>query len=182
MKLYLLRHGQTDWNVQWKLQGVSDTSLNENGINQAREAASRYADLPFDAVYSSPLKRAKVTAEILAEPHGLTVIEDKRIIEMCFGDLEGTTPEETKGDINRYNLFHNPPEYIPTGNGESFEQVRSRCEAFVEDIKQSGYEHVLVVSHGGLCRGIESVIFGRSLKDFWGTGPQGNCEIIEVEL
>ena len=89
MKIYVLRHGETSWNRQRLLQGRSDVELNENGRKLAKETAEGMADIPFDLVFTSPLKRAKETAEIVLNGRDIPIVEDERIIEISFGVNEG---------------------------------------------------------------------------------------------
>lgn len=188
MKLYLLRHGETDWNKEWKLQGFSDIPLNEKGIAQAREAAKRYADLPFDVVISSPLQRALNTARIVAEPHGLSVESDSRLREICLGDLEGKRIVDS--DCNpllkeaRKNFFEHPELYIPTGNGESFEDLDKRCREFLDDLKKRYDDkcRILISGHGALCKGIVRAAKSLPVEDFWKSGLQDNCGLVELDV
>lgn len=188
MKLYLLRHGETDWNKEWRLQGFSDISLNEKGIAQAKEAAQRYADFHFDVIISSPLQRALNTARIIAEPHGLSVQTDNRLREICLGDLEGKTVEETDKETElknaRMNFFDHPELYVPTGDGESFEQLDERCRSFLEDLKKKydAKSCILISGHGALCKGIVRAAKSLPVEDFWKSGLQGNCGLVELEL
>ena len=85
-----MRHGKTDWNLKYKLQGKTDIPLNEEGIKMAREAGERYKDINFDVCYCSPLIRAKETARLLLEGRDIPVIYDDRLMEMGFGEYEGT--------------------------------------------------------------------------------------------
>lgn len=188
MKLFLLRHGETDWNKEWKLQGFTDIPLNEKGIAQAQEAAKRYADLPFDVVISSPLQRALNTARIIAEPHGLSVKTDSRLREICLGDLEGKKVEETDLDpllkTARDNFFNHPELYVPTGDGESLDDLDKRCRDFLEDVKKS-YDsncNILVSGHGALCKGIVRAAKSLPIEDFWKSGLQDNCGLVELDL
>lgn len=89
MKLYLIRHGETDWNKERKLQGKSDIALNAFGRTLARKTAKHLSNLSFDLAITSPLKRAKETAEILLEGREIPLLEDERLAEMGFGCLEG---------------------------------------------------------------------------------------------
>ena len=91
MRLYLLRHGQTDWNAAHKLQGQTDVPLNETGLKQAREEAKRReeAGITFDRVFSSPLSRAKETARIVSGLPEEEIQTDPRIMEMSFGVDDG---------------------------------------------------------------------------------------------
>ena len=83
--LYIMRHGQTDWNLQHKLQGKTDIPLNEAGRTMAENARQKYRDIHFDVCYCSPLKRARETAEILLRGRDVPVITDDRLAEMDFG-------------------------------------------------------------------------------------------------
>ena len=88
-RLYLVRHGETDWNAQARYQGQSDVSLNKVGRRQAVALAQRFADEGISAVYASDLLRARQTALTIAEPHGLHVRDEPLLREMSFGDWEG---------------------------------------------------------------------------------------------
>ena len=87
--LYIMRHGRTDWNVRHKLQGRTDIPLNDEGRMMAAEAGKQYSDIHFDICYSSPLERAKETAEIFLKGRNVPVYTDDRLVEMGFGVYEG---------------------------------------------------------------------------------------------
>ena len=89
MKLYLIRHGETDWNKTRRLQGQVDIPLNDFGRKLARETAPALQTVPFEVVYTSPLLRAKETAELVIGDRKIPMIEDTRIMEMGFGEYEG---------------------------------------------------------------------------------------------
>ena len=89
MKIYFVRHGETEWNKQKRIQGRVDIPLDEFGRMLARKTATGLAEIPFDVCYSSPLSRAKETATIILEGRDIPIIEDDRIIEMAFGEYEG---------------------------------------------------------------------------------------------
>ena len=88
MKIYIARHGQTDWNSQHKAQGRTDIPLNETGIKQAEALRDNIKNIKFTAVYASPLKRAAKTAEV-ATDNKYNIIFDDRLVERSFGDYEG---------------------------------------------------------------------------------------------
>lgn len=182
MKIYLLRHGQTDWNCIWKMQGATDIPLNETGIRQAHEAAERMKDEHYDAIYSSPLVRARVTAEIISEKLGMNFTVDERLKEMCFGVLEGTTPDYSEINPNRKRFFDEPANYVPDPTAESFDDVGRRCESFLDELKKTGYDRVLIVCHGALTKSMLRVIYHKSVSEYWDTPPQPNCTAIEVDL
>ena len=90
MKVYLLRNGETEWNVQHRVQGALDSPLTENGIQQAKNAAKRLAKVEFDAAFASPSPRAYRTAQIIAGPHkGLVIQKENSLREFSFGVYEG---------------------------------------------------------------------------------------------
>ncbi len=181
MKIWILRHGETDWNVQWRMQGQTDIPLNEKGKAQAQEAAERLKNTKFDAVYSSPLVRARETAETIAAPHGLHVITDDRLKEMAFGEFEGTTPEYNKINPNRELFFTAPEKYIPSG-GETIEEAEERSGDFVRSLKTKDYENVLVVTHGALARALIGAVKNLPPEKFWDTGVLSNCGTIELDI
>lgn len=91
MKLLLTRHGQTDWNVAGKVQGTTDIELNEIGKKQAEETGKKLLNYDIDIIISSPLKRAKKTAEIIRENRNIPILLDDGLKERCFGKFEGKT-------------------------------------------------------------------------------------------
>ena len=115
MVIYLVRHGETHWNHLGKIQGQSDISLNEAGIRMAQAAAERLKDVSFDRVFSSPLLRARQTAEILADGRGVAVETDERLKEMSFGCEEGAAVDcicENPQDP-MYRFFRDPEHFCP---------------------------------------------------------------------
>ncbi len=89
MKLYIIRHGETSWNAEGRLQGQTDIPLNENGIRLAKITGEALKEVPFDLAISSPLKRARQTAELVLAGRQVPVLEDARIEELSFGSWEG---------------------------------------------------------------------------------------------
>lgn len=105
LKLYLIRHGETQWNAEGRIQGHTDIELNERGMEQARRLAARMPEEgPFDAIYASPLRRAFRTATLIGEALKLTVISDARLIERSLGQLEGLTMTEVKEKFPQVHL------------------------------------------------------------------------------
>ena len=136
MKIYLIRHGETDWNLEQRLQGATDIPLNENGLELARETAQGLKEVPFDLIYTSPLKRAKQTAEILRGERDIPLIEEPRIREICFGIYEGyccSREHYTIPDPAFMNFFVDPGNYIPPEGGESIEQLCRRTTDFLHE-------------------------------------------------
>ncbi|MCA1899194.1 MAG: alpha-ribazole phosphatase [Chloroflexi bacterium] len=152
MNLFLIRHGQTDWNLEQRFQGQSDVPLNAAGRKQAAALAERLAAETFDAVYSSDLQRAAETANIICKSEWNSDLHpDPRLREVNFGDWEGLTYEEIKAkhpealaaweaDIFKYA----PP------NGETLEGLALRVQAALGELraKHEG-QRIMVVAHGG---------------------------------
>ena len=87
--LYFVRHGETSWNKSKIYQGSTDIPLNSTGLQQAKLVSSYFKDISIDDIFTSPLKRASVTAEIIAKPHCISVKENRNLMEMNFGQWEG---------------------------------------------------------------------------------------------
>jgi 2,3-bisphosphoglycerate-dependent phosphoglycerate mutase len=149
--LYLIRHGETTFNAEGRIQGQSDAPLSELGRRQSRAVAEALADVPIEAVYSSPLRRAWETAQCIAEPHRLAVETDPRLMELDAGVFEGRLRSELSAvypaELARW-LGGDEDFAIP--GGESRRQLAERgCEA-LRAIAAAGHAHAAVVTHGGL--------------------------------
>lgn len=155
MKLYLIRHGQTRWNLEGKIQGKTDIPLNETGMEQARLLGKAMENKPVAAVYTSPLKRARQTAACVARGQGFKEIAVEGLREVDFGLWEGLTWKEIeKRYPEDFALWDkNPAEHTPTG-GEKREDCRARCAAAMERIlresEKEGDKDIAVVAHGGI--------------------------------
>ncbi len=189
MRIYITRHGETDWNKAWKLQGRTDIPLNAHGEEQALRTGEglKNAGITFDRVYSSPLQRACRTAQLISGLPADKIIKDSRIIEFSFGKAEGTTPEEREEipELKDFgNFFEAPQKYKARPDAESFEDVLSRTADFWEkEIKNLPPEisNVLVTTHGGTLQSLLLHVDGRSLEDYWKVRFP-NCSMNLVEL
>ncbi len=173
MKLYVTRHGQTEWNALDRISGVTDISLTEEGIAQAHEMArltKEHGDI--QRIIASPLKRAQMTAQIAAEALGLPVQTDDRLREWDYGSFEGQsrfTPgfSETKAEFGVR---------MPDG-GESVFQIVQRTYNLLDDVKRLyPDENVLLVCHGGICRVIDAYFHDMTVDRFMHFF-MGNCEL-----
>lgn len=175
MKIYLIRHGETDWNQAGLLQGQTDIALNVQGLEQAREAAERLKEVPFEIAFCSPLIRAKRTAETIIGDRKITLTTDERLRELNFGPWEGVDIRTIKDAASQ--PFTNPGSYIPPEGAESFAQLYKRSGEFVDQVLlplEGTYETVLVVAHGGVNRSILNPILNIPVDDFWRM-HMGNC-------
>ena len=147
--LLLVRHGETDWNAEGRLQGHTDRPLNDFGRRQAAALAERLADDDIDAVYASDLARARETAEILGNRLGLPVVTDPDLRERNWGNWEGLTGSE-----------RDRVEYV----GEEREAHGERVIRAVRRIaEQHPGERIVVVTHGGSLRRIQVAAYGMAL-------------------
>ena len=148
--LGLFRHGQTDWNINFLLQGVTDIPMNQTGIEQVKLAAKAIKAEDWDVVLTSPLSRAKQTAEIIASQNGFPeIIVDELLIERSFGEAEGLSHEQWRAKY--LNLDHIP-------GGESRSQLAERSKRLLETISQElAGKRVLAISHGALIRTLISI-------------------------
>jgi len=147
MKLIFCRHGETDWNAEGRMQGHADIPLNQIGINQAYNLKERLKDIKIDFIFSSPLKRALETAEIINESLHIPLIIEPALIERDLGKYEGLTRSEIeKMGINIHLELDNK---IPTV--ESALEIEERIYNLLDKLKRE-YEDktILIVSHGGV--------------------------------
>jgi len=188
MIVYLIRHGQTDYNKKTMLQGGTDIALNDYGRQLAREAAKRMKDVPFDLAITSPLWRAKETAQIILGDRAVPLTEDARIREISFGEYEGLSYNNecfTVPDRSFLNFFEAPQEYKVPPKGESFASILERTGEFWQDIidrEEYREKTILVSTHGCALNAILTNIRKASLKDFWGSGLVKNCEAVKVTV
>lgn len=176
MKLYVTRHGETAWNVENKVCGVTDVALTERGREQARALAERVRERPVDRIISSPMKRARETAQIIAERCGLTVETDPRLREQDYGVYEGVDRRD-EGFLGNKRCFA----YRYPG-GESMMDVACRAYGFIQELKEKyPGENVLLVCHGGVCRVIHTYFRDMTNEEFF-RYSLGNCMLEEYEL
>lgn len=146
----LLRHGQTDWNINFLLQGVTDIPMNETGIEQVKLAAKAIRAHDWDVVLTSPLSRAKQTAEIIASHAGFDeIIEQELLIERSFGEAEGLSHEQWRA---KYADLDEIP------GGESRSQLAARSQQLLDQVVANfAGKRVLAISHGALIRGLIAI-------------------------
>ncbi|MBS3781775.1 MAG: histidine phosphatase family protein [Candidatus Thermoplasmatota archaeon] len=184
-KLFIARHGQTEWNRDSKLQGWKDAPLTERGIEQARALRDRLMDEEFDAVYCSPLGRTLKTAEIVLDGKDLSFIEDERLKEIDMGQWEGIKTDDIKKKFSKqYADFWERPHKFKPIDGESFHELKERVVSFLEDVlERHKGENILIFSHGCASKVMMSYFEERSLKELWKPPKleEGCLNIVEVE-
>lgn len=185
MLLYFIRHGQTDWNKERKMQGQSDIPLNENGRQAAIEAGKKLANTKIDLAFSSPLKRAKETAKLVLAGRNIPIIEDARIEEISFGVCEGMIGrDENKQPVGCFAEFFAHPElYKAPEKGEDAKMLCARTWNFLEDIttrKELQDKSILIATHGAALQSMMLWVKKEPISEFWKSGLKKNCSITKV--
>lgn len=181
-EIYLIRHGETDWNRRRALQGRLNTPLNDTGIAQAREAAAKLAaaGVQFDLVFSSPLQRALTTASIVSGIPISDIIQDDRILEIAFGSWEGREMSSIGAALTPF--FEAPQNYVPPEGGESYDALLRRTREFLQMLQtQHVGKRILVASHGAATAAM--LVYARklSVEDLW-SRPVKNCAVFKLEV
>lgn len=168
-KIFLIRHGETEWNKIGKLQGSSDVDLSPEGISQARLLAEHAPFGSVDAIYSSDLTRAVKTAEILAEKFNLPVIKKRGLRETSFGTWEGRYLSDlAKENPQGFEHFFTRPDKVRPPQGETFLKSQARImNALYAVIADNEGKNIIVVSHGAAIRLIICAALEIPISKMW---------------
>ena len=188
MKLYIVRHGETDWNKLRKVQGSVDIPLNEYGRHLAKGTAKGFEQIHFDLAYTSPLLRAKETAEIILENRETPLYTDERLREINFGIYEGMICDSSNDSEQFWafdKMFTKPEEFVPV-EGESIEELNCRTGEFLEELKtkfQGQNKQILIVSHGATLNALLNHAKGNhEIANFWPGNVFPNCGVAVVRI
>ncbi len=180
MILHLLRHGQSVWNVEERVQGQTHhVPLTADGVRQAEDARDRLADLPLAAVLSSDQVRARQTADVVAAAHGLPVRETELLREQGLGSLEGKHYGELEEEATPEGVHVSE---VRWGGGESMSDVAARLRVLVDELRAefADDDQVLLVSHGDTLRILLAILDGGGHRDVdwvtYITWPNGHIE------
>lgn len=146
---YIVRHGQTNWNILGKTQGHGNSDLTAKGIEQATELAESIVNYPIDYIYSSDLGRAVQTAQILGDKLNIKVKETEALREMGFGEWEGLLIDEIKTNYaNVYTTWRNEPHLAQIPGGETLHLIKDRVDSFIQSLNEKyDDKHILLVTH-----------------------------------
>ena len=186
MIIYLVRHGETDWNRAGRLQGQTDIELNEKGREQAEKLREKLSGAELDAAFSSSLARARQTRQIILDGRNVPAWDEPLLKEMNFGQWEGGMLKEIRADEAHplHDLFERPGRYAAPRTAESFEDLYRRTWEFMnEKLRplETAYGHVLIVAHGGAGRSILNPLADVPVARFW-EKPMGNCALAQIAL
>jgi broad specificity phosphatase PhoE len=152
-RVFIVRHGETDYNAEGRWQGQIDVPLNALGLAQAEKLAAYFANTKLDAIFSSDLSRAYQTALAVANVKNLSIIKEARLREMALGEFEGLTRTELDEKFPQEVASWDASEDFAPPKGESRNQTRARMlEAWQELIAHDKHETILLISHGGAMR------------------------------
>lgn len=182
VRIILVRHGETNWNLEGRYQGQEDTDLSSRGLKQAQLLAQGLQNVHLDVCISSPLKRSFLTCKACADLHGLPVTADTRLTEINHGTWEG----ELAGDIEarypqEFKQWHTQPHLVQMPGGENLEDVRKRARAAFDEYaaKYEG-QTLLVAAHDAVNKAIICDLLGLDMSRFWHI-KQDNCCINVLE-
>ena len=176
MKLFVARHGQTVWNAQNKVCGITDVELTEKGIEQAKKLAETVQNYSIDIILSSPLKRAVETSKIVAAKNNIPMQIEELLIEQDYGIYEGVDRKNESFLANKRNFAYRYPE------GESMMQVAYRIYGLIEKLKKEYKDkNILIISHGGVCRIIRTYFCDMTNDEFFNYTLE-NGKLEEYEL
>ena len=189
MKLYVVRHGETVWNKLHKVQGAADIPLAENGISLAEKTGEALKNVSFDLCITSPLIRARKTAELILEKQSaeVPVRVDARIQELNFGDLEGvvcfTDAHEYLNDQMK-DFFEDPWRFERPVHGENIADILKRTKEFWEELIHDLMlqdKTILIASHGCAVRALLQNVY-KDPQNFWHGCVPPNCSVNVVEV
>lgn len=176
---YFARHGETVWNAERRLCGRTDAPLSEAGRRQAHLLAERLRPISFEALYTSPLQRARETAGIVGTAVGHVPAVDSRLVELSYGAWEGRTTTEVKlADAEAYRAWEADPAVVAPPKGESGEHLIARLKPFLADVVQRHREgNVVVVCHRTVCRLMACHLMGIPLSEYRQRIPMENAAL-----
>ena len=187
MKIYIIRHGETNANKTGLLQGISNHPLNESGIELAKITGEKMKDIHFDICYSSPLDRAMETAHLVLENSNnkqCEIITDDRIKEINMGIYEGKKIRPVGEEIPFIVLLLfkvNPFILYKFKDGERIKDVCKRTQAFLKELSKKDYENVLVSTHGCALRAMLNMFYDNKWNFWQGMVPY-NCAVNIIEV
>ena len=169
--IYIVRHGQTNWNLEGRCQGRIDIDINDKGKSQAEEISKKLSNIKFDKVFSSPLKRAYNTAKIICNNK---IEKDERIIERCNGQLEGKLKNEVENNID-----FNSKEADKFGI-ESISDFKKRIYDFFKEVTRDYKgKNILIVTHAGVSIYAKCFFDGEPNDGNYNDYKLKNCEVLE---
>lgn len=169
MKLYITRHGETDWNVEGRMQGAQNSNLTEQGKKEALNLGSSLKDTKIDYIYTSPLTRAYDTALLIKGERNIPIEIYPNLMEMNFGIWEGMHSDNIEIEYKEeYYKFWNEPHLYTSINGETFNELMGRVKIALDEIINKNKDgNILLVTHSIVIKAIYAIIKEYKLNEFW---------------
>ncbi|WP_210366680.1 histidine phosphatase family protein [Bacillus sp. REN3] len=184
LHLYVVRHGQTEWNVEKRSQGRLDSSLTEKGINDAVLLGEWLDDTEFSQIISSPSLRTMETAKLIKGGRQIPLSTDERLMEIHLGPWQGMTESEIKEKFpEEFDLYWNQPDAYVTKLGETFADVKNRLALFLDDLEKNIPDgNVLIVTHGVVIKTLYLLCRGASIREIWNPPYIDGTSLTIVEI
>ncbi len=176
MRIHLIRHGQTNWNKEKRVQGHSESTLTEQGQQQARDLAITLQQYPISNVFCSSSIRTRQTSELLFEQRPVQTHYHDELREIFLGPWEGKLQSEIRNLFpEQFENFWNAPHRFAQDDAESFEDVQQRGLTILKQILSNPYEEVAIVSHGVIIKAILCHLDNRPIAQLWEPPIMHNC-------
>lgn len=184
LTLYITRHGETEWNIQKRMQGLSDSELTQMGIENARSLGNRLMNVNFTSIYSSPSRRTATTSELIREERVIPIFFDDQLREINMGDWEGKTQTYIKDNYPyEYQAFWEMPHLFKPCGGESFVTFMDRVICvFDKIISENKKGSVLVVTHSVVIKAVLSYFKKLPLEKLWEPPYINDTSLTIVEI
>ncbi|WP_338450779.1 histidine phosphatase family protein [Niallia oryzisoli] len=184
LKLYIVRHGETEWNKVQRIQGRLNSNLTDKGRHYAGLLGEKLKDTEFTGIISSPSERALETAQLIRGTRTTPIKTDERIMEMHLGHWQGLTTKEIKEQYpEEYDSYMNQPDIYLNGDGESFTDMLNRANEFLRELKNSEMTgNLLIVTHGLFIKILYLIFKGIELKDLWTESTVNGTSLSIVKL
>lgn len=169
LKLYVIRHGETEWNTQKRSQGRLDSALTEKGKKDARLLGERLKETDFQRIISSPSKRTMETAKLVAGEQYTSIETDERLMEIHLGAWQGKVEEDIQREYpEQFHAYWNEPASYVSVGGESFHDVKERIHKFLQELeKNTPNGNVLVVTHGVVIKALYLLCRNAPIEEIW---------------
>ncbi|MFD0771427.1 phosphoserine phosphatase 1 [Bacillus sp. CGMCC 1.60114] len=182
--LYITRHGETEWNVEKRMQGRKNSNLTETGMLQAKQLGKRMKDMPLDVIYSSPSERAMHTAQLIKGDRDIPIVANEHLYEIDMGVWEGDTQVKIQEKYPKeLDLFWNAPHRYESKSGESFYEARERVlKGLTYILQKHKGENVLIVSHAITSLLMMGHFEQRPLENIWNGSFMHSASLSMIEV
>jgi len=176
MRIHLIRHGETNWNKEKRVQGHSESTLTEHGQQQARDLAVNLQQHPIEKIYCSSSIRTRQTSELVFAQRDIPVQFHDELREIFLGPWEGKLQSEIRALFpEQFEHFWNAPHLFAQEDAESFEEVQQRGLTIVKQILSEHHDEVAIVSHGVIIKSILCHLDNRPMAQLWEPPIMHNC-------